>query len=98
MVAEFRGEKDHPTLLRAFRRVLDQVGHAKLLLAGEEGRKGAKIRDLVIQLELQESRCNFLGSEKMYHELCEHLTSQSSAPPENLSDKFSLKRWPPERR
>jgi glycosyltransferase involved in cell wall biosynthesis len=37
MVAEFRGEKDHPTLLRAFRRVLDQVGHAKLLLAGGGG-------------------------------------------------------------
>jgi glycosyltransferase involved in cell wall biosynthesis len=63
MVAEFRGEKDHPTLLRAFRRVLDQVGHAKLLLAGEEGRKGAKIRDLVIQLKLQNS-VQFLGFRK----------------------------------
>ena len=49
MIAEFRGEKDHPTLVRAFRRFLDQVAHAKLLLVGEEGRKGAGIRDLVDQ-------------------------------------------------
>jgi glycosyltransferase involved in cell wall biosynthesis len=39
------------------------VGHAKLLLAGEEGRKGAKIRDLVIQLKLQNS-VQFLGFRK----------------------------------
>src|SRR5580704_4793994 len=60
MVAEFRGEKDHPTLVRAFRRFLDQVGHARLLLAGEEGRKGARIRDLVVRLELQKA-VEFLG-------------------------------------
>jgi glycosyltransferase involved in cell wall biosynthesis len=60
MIAEFRGEKDHPTLVRAFRRVLDQVVQAKLLLAGEEGKKGAVIRDLVNQLGLQ-NRVEFLG-------------------------------------
>ena len=63
MIAEFRGEKDHPTLVRAFRRVLDQVAHAKLLLVGEEGRKGARIRDLVDQLGLQ-NRVEFLGFRK----------------------------------
>ena len=47
MVAEFRGEKDHPTLIRAFRRVCDQVPVARLLLVGEEGKKGERIRDLV---------------------------------------------------
>jgi glycosyltransferase involved in cell wall biosynthesis len=63
MIAEFRGEKDHPTLIRAFRRVLDQVAQAKLLLAGEEGKKGARIRDLVDQLGLQ-NRVEFLGFRK----------------------------------
>jgi glycosyltransferase involved in cell wall biosynthesis len=63
MIAEFRGEKDHPTLVRAFRRVLDQVSHAKLLLVGEEGRKGARIRNLVDQLGLQ-NRVEFLGFRK----------------------------------
>jgi glycosyltransferase involved in cell wall biosynthesis len=47
MVAEFRGEKDHPTLIRAFRRVYDQIPVARLLLVGEEGKKGERIRDLV---------------------------------------------------
>jgi glycosyltransferase involved in cell wall biosynthesis len=63
MIAEFRGEKDHPTLVRAFRRFLDQVADAKLLLTGEEGKKGAAIRDLVKQLGLQES-VEFLGFRK----------------------------------
>jgi glycosyltransferase involved in cell wall biosynthesis len=47
MVAEFRGEKDHPTLIRAFKRVCAQVPDARLLLIGEEGTKGERIRNLV---------------------------------------------------
>ena len=63
MVAEFRGEKDHPTLVRAFRRVSGSSGSREIITGGEEGRKGAKIRDLVIQLKLQNS-VQFLGFRK----------------------------------
>jgi glycosyltransferase involved in cell wall biosynthesis len=47
MIAEFRGEKDHPTLIRAFRRVRGQIPDARLLLIGEEGKKGQRIREIV---------------------------------------------------
>jgi glycosyltransferase involved in cell wall biosynthesis len=60
MVAEFRGEKDHATLVRGFDEVFDEIPHARLVLVGDEGKRGAKVRQLVKDLGL-ENAVDFLG-------------------------------------
>ncbi|GAA4865055.1 glycosyltransferase [Actinomycetospora straminea] len=50
-VAVMRQEKDHPTLLRAFRRVVDQHPDARLLLVGD-GPERANLEALIDELDL----------------------------------------------
>lgn len=64
MVASFREEKDHETLLRAWSRAIRRLSSGnddvKLLLAGRKDRTFDKIYTLVAELELHESVA-FLG-------------------------------------
>lgn len=60
MVANVHANKDHATLVRAWRRVVDVDGFALLALAGRIEETGDAIRELVSELRLEQS-VRFLG-------------------------------------